>query len=87
MCVSRGIELEPEATKEPGNKPFDIINDEQQKEKHAAHQFFSSLLRGSHGEKNVPDVGRDGGTPHGLRLHKVQASPIGCAGRCVPATS
>jgi len=38
------IELEPEVTKTPEIKPFDIFNDEQQKEKHAANQFFSSLL-------------------------------------------
>jgi hypothetical protein len=44
MCVSSRIELEPEATKTPKLKPFDIIDDEQQKEKHAANQFFSSLL-------------------------------------------
>jgi hypothetical protein len=44
MCVSRSIELEAAATKTPESKPFDISNDEQQKEKHTAHQFFSSLL-------------------------------------------
>jgi hypothetical protein len=44
-CVSSSIELEPEATKTPEVKPFNIINDEQQKQKHAASQFFSSLLR------------------------------------------
>jgi hypothetical protein len=38
------MKLEPEATKTPEIKPFDIINDEQQKEKHAANHFFSSLL-------------------------------------------
>jgi hypothetical protein len=38
------IELEAEATKTPEIKPFAISNDEQQKEKHAANQFFSSLL-------------------------------------------
>jgi hypothetical protein len=43
-CRSSNIELEAEATKAPEIKPFDIINDEQQKEKHAANQFFSSLL-------------------------------------------
>ena len=43
-CVSSSIELEAEATKTPGIKPFDIINNEQPKEKHAANQFFSSLL-------------------------------------------
>ncbi len=31
-------------TKTPEIKPFDIVNDEKQKEKHAAHQFFRSLL-------------------------------------------
>ena len=46
-CVSCSIELEPEATKTPKVELFDISNDEQQKEKHAAHQFFSSLLEGS----------------------------------------
>jgi hypothetical protein len=43
-CVASSIELELEATKTPEIKPFNIINDEQQKEKHAANQFFSSLL-------------------------------------------
>jgi len=43
-CVFGSIELEAEATKTPEIKPFDIINDEQQNEKHAANQFFSSLL-------------------------------------------
>jgi hypothetical protein len=43
-CVSSSIELESEATKTPEVKPFNIINDEQQKQKHAASQFFSSLL-------------------------------------------
>src|ERR1700678_2702891 len=47
--VSRSIELEPEATKAPENELFDIINDDQQKEKHAANQFFSSLLVFSYG--------------------------------------
>jgi hypothetical protein len=42
------MESEPEAT-QTGNQAFDIINDEQQKEKHAANQFFSSLL-----EKKAP---------------------------------
>jgi uncharacterized protein YqeY len=36
--------LEPEATKTPEIKMFNVINDEQQKEEHAANQFFSSLL-------------------------------------------
>ena len=44
MCVSGSIKVEPEATKTPEIKPFNITNDEQQKEKHAANQFFSSLL-------------------------------------------
>jgi acetyltransferase-like isoleucine patch superfamily enzyme len=48
-CVSGSIELEAEAKKTLEIGPFDIINDEQQKEKHAANQFFSSLLR----SKNV----------------------------------
>jgi hypothetical protein len=43
-CVSSSIKVEPEATKTPEIKPFNITNDEQQKEKHAANQFFSSLL-------------------------------------------
>jgi hypothetical protein len=43
-CVSSSIELEAQATKTPELKPFDIINDERQKEKHAANQFFSGLL-------------------------------------------
>jgi hypothetical protein len=42
--VFSNIELEPRATKTPEIKPFDIIHDEQQKEKHAASQFFRSLL-------------------------------------------
>jgi hypothetical protein len=33
-----------ETTKTPGIETSDITNDEQQKEKHAANQFFSSLL-------------------------------------------
>jgi hypothetical protein len=44
MCVSSSIELEPETTKILEIKSFDIINHEQQKEKYAANQFFSSLL-------------------------------------------
>jgi hypothetical protein len=44
MCVCSNIELEPEATRTLEIKPFDLINHEQQKEKHAANQFFSSLL-------------------------------------------
>jgi hypothetical protein len=43
-CVSNSIELEPEATKTPTIELFDIIDDEKTKEKHAANQFFSSLL-------------------------------------------
>jgi len=39
------MELDPRAIKTPEIKPFDIVNDEKQKEKHAAHQFFRSLLR------------------------------------------
>jgi hypothetical protein len=31
-------------TQTPEIKPFNIINDEKRKEKHAANQFFSSLL-------------------------------------------
>jgi hypothetical protein len=37
------IKLEPETTKTK-IQPFDIINHEHQKEKHATNQFFSSLL-------------------------------------------
>jgi hypothetical protein len=43
-CVSSRIELEAEATKTPEIKPFNIVNDEQQKEKPASNQFFGSLL-------------------------------------------
>jgi hypothetical protein len=49
------MESEPEAT-QTGNQAFDIINDEQQKEKHAANQFFSSLL-GYRGKRlDVPEL-------------------------------
>lgn len=42
MYVSSSIELEPEGTKTPDITLFDIINDEQHRErKHAANQFFS----------------------------------------------
>jgi hypothetical protein len=44
MCVWRSTELEPEAPKTPKIELFDIINDEHQKQKHAADQFFRSLL-------------------------------------------
>jgi hypothetical protein len=43
-CVSRSIELEAAATKPPKSEPFDIVNDEKQKEKQVADQFFRSLL-------------------------------------------
>ena len=43
-CVSSGIKLEPKATRTPTSKLFDIRNDQKQKEKLAANQFFSSLL-------------------------------------------
>jgi heavy metal sensor kinase len=46
MCDFNSIELEPKATKTPEIKPVNIINDEQQNEKPAASQFFSSLLEG-----------------------------------------
>jgi hypothetical protein len=36
--------VRPEGHKNTGNQPFGIVNDEKQKEKHAAHQFFRSLL-------------------------------------------
>ena len=43
--VSAGAsELDSEGHKTPEIKPFDISNHEKQKEKHAANQFFSSLL-------------------------------------------
>jgi hypothetical protein len=42
--VSLAASRAPEATKTPEIKPFNITNDEQQKEKHAANEFFSSLL-------------------------------------------
>jgi hypothetical protein len=45
--VSSSLELEPEATKTPEIKMFNVVNDEQQKEEHAANQFFSSLLGGN----------------------------------------
>ena len=38
----------------PEIQAFDIINDEQQKEKHAANQFFSSLLRREPRENIAP---------------------------------
>jgi hypothetical protein len=44
MCVCNRIKLEPKATPAPEINPLDIIHDEQQNEKHAADQFFSSLL-------------------------------------------
>ena len=44
-CVRNRIELEPKATRVPEINPFDIIHDEKQKEKHAADQFFRSLLK------------------------------------------
>jgi hypothetical protein len=44
MCVWRSTELEPEAPKTSQIELFDIINDEQQEQKHAADQFFRSLL-------------------------------------------
>ena len=43
MCPN-GTELEAAATKTPEIEAFDIINDGKHKEKHAANQFFSSLL-------------------------------------------
>jgi hypothetical protein len=43
-CVSCSIELEIAATKLPKSEPFDIVNDEKQKEKRLADQFFRSLL-------------------------------------------
>jgi hypothetical protein len=47
-CVSRSIELEAAATKTTEKRPFDVVNDEKQKEKQVAHQFFSSLLDHRH---------------------------------------
>ena len=44
MRVFTSIELAPEATKNTGNQTFNIINNEPQREKHAAYQFFRSLL-------------------------------------------
>jgi hypothetical protein len=44
MRVFTSIELAPEATKNIGNQTFNIINNEPQREKHAAYQFFRSLL-------------------------------------------
>jgi tetratricopeptide (TPR) repeat protein len=42
--------LKQQPQKTPGNRPFDIINDAKHKEKHAADQFFSSLLGAEHPE-------------------------------------
>jgi hypothetical protein len=42
-CDCKSFKLEPEATQTPEIKRFGIRNDEQQKEKHVANQFFSSL--------------------------------------------
>jgi hypothetical protein len=55
-CVSNSIELEPEATKTPKIELFDIIDDEKTKEKHAANQFFSSLLDKTLGGRVLRDL-------------------------------
>ena len=45
--VSAGaLQAQPPAGKTPKIDLFDTVNDEKQKEKHAASQFFSSLLGG-----------------------------------------
>ena len=44
MCFKQHRVRYQRSRKAPGIKPLDILNDEQQKEKHAASQFFSSLL-------------------------------------------
>ena len=54
-CVSRSIELEPEATKTPTSKPFDISKDQKQKENYVANQFFSSLLEGAGTLRSIND--------------------------------
>ena len=38
------------------------------------------FLRGIHGKKNGPDVGRRGSRPDGLGLCEIPADPIGRAG-------
>ena len=63
MRVFTSIELAPEATKNTGNQTFNIINNEPQREKHAAYQFFRSLLvllcykKASHKKDNPRVVG------------------------------
>jgi hypothetical protein len=47
------MELEIAATKLAKSEPFDIVNDEKQKEKRLADQFFRSLL----GCRSKPDRG------------------------------
>jgi hypothetical protein len=44
VSVRASLTLEAEATKTPEITPLDIVHDEKQKEKHAKHQFFRSLL-------------------------------------------
>ena len=63
-CVSRSIELEAAATKPPKSEPFDIVNDEKQKEKQVADQFFRSLLgdKAENADKKAENALTDSGT-------------------------
>jgi hypothetical protein len=60
--VSRSIELEAAATQPPKSEPFDIVNDEKQKEKQVADHFFRSLLES---RRVVGVLGRPGNDPEG----------------------